>query len=91
MTFWTGLPSWLGGIASLFTSDGLLVMLAPKLSVKVGREAIQKHYEGIIAAGATNLSLEVKQVEARGSDAAWAAGTYSVLCGLVPEENFADH
>ena len=67
------------GIASLFTSDGLLVMLAPKLAVKPGRDAVQKHYEGIFAAGATNVSLEVQQVEARASDAAWAAGTYSVV------------
>jgi hypothetical protein len=30
------------GIASLFTSDGLLVMLAPQYAFKPGREAIQK-------------------------------------------------
>ena len=66
------------GIASLFTADGLLVMLAPKLAVKPGRDAVQKHYEGLFAAGATNITLVVQQVEARGSDAAWAAGTYSV-------------
>ena len=66
------------GIASLFASDGVLVMLAPKLAVKPGREAIQKHYETIIAAGASNLTMEVQQVEIRGTDAAWAAGTYTV-------------
>jgi hypothetical protein len=32
------------GAASLFTSDALMVMLAPKLAVKSGREAIQKHW-----------------------------------------------
>jgi uncharacterized protein (TIGR02246 family) len=66
------------GIASLFTADGLLVMLSPKLAVKPGRDAVQKHYEGLFAAGATNITFKVQQVEARGSDAAWAAGTYSV-------------
>ena len=33
------------GIASLFTSDGLLVMLAPQFAFKPGRDAIQKHYK----------------------------------------------
>ena len=37
-------------IASLFTSDGLLVMLAPQFAFKPGRDAIQKHYQGIIDA-----------------------------------------
>jgi hypothetical protein len=32
------------GIASLFTSDGLLVMLALQYAFKPGRDAIQKHY-----------------------------------------------
>ena len=41
------------GIASLFTSDGLLVMLAPQFAFKPGRDAIQKHYQGIIDAGAS--------------------------------------
>jgi uncharacterized protein (TIGR02246 family) len=67
------------GIASLFTSDGVMVMLAPKLAVKPGPDAIQKHYESIFAASATNITLEVQQVEARGSDAAWAAGSYAVI------------
>jgi ketosteroid isomerase-like protein len=43
------------GIASLFTSDGLLVMLAPQFAFKPGRDAIQKHYQGIIDAGATSI------------------------------------
>ena len=32
------------GIASLFTSDALLVTLAPQFAFKPGRDAIQKHY-----------------------------------------------
>ena len=44
------------GIASLFTSDGLLVMLAPQFAFKPGRDAIQKHYQGIIDAGATSIT-----------------------------------
>ena len=66
------------GIASLFTSDGLLVMLAPQFAFKPGRDAIQKHYQGIIDAGATNITLELKNLELRGNDGVWAAGTYSV-------------
>jgi uncharacterized protein (TIGR02246 family) len=66
------------GIASLFTSDGLLVMLAPQFAFKPGREAIQKHYQGIIDAGAANITLELKNLELRGNDGVWAAGNYSV-------------
>ena len=66
------------GIASLFTSDGLLVMLAPQFAFKPGRDAIQKHYQGIIDAGATSVTLELKNLELRGNDGVWAAGTYSV-------------
>jgi uncharacterized protein (TIGR02246 family) len=66
------------GIASLFTSDGLLVMLAPQFAFKPGREAIQKHYQGIIDAGATSITLEIKNLELRGNDGVWVAGNYSV-------------
>jgi uncharacterized protein (TIGR02246 family) len=66
------------GIASLFTSDGLLVMLAPQFAFKPGRDAIQKHYQGIIEAGATSITLELKNMELRGNDGVWAAGNYSV-------------
>src|SRR6202162_4956019 len=66
------------GIASLFTSDGLLVMLAPQFAFKPGRDAIQKHYQGIIDAGATGIMLELKNMELRGDDGVWAAGNYSV-------------
>jgi uncharacterized protein (TIGR02246 family) len=66
------------GIASLFTSDGLLVMLAPQFAFKPGRDAIQKHYQGMIDAGATSITLELKNLELRGNDGVWAAGTYSV-------------
>ena len=66
------------GIASLFTSDGLLVMLAPQFAFKPGRDAIQKHYQGIIDAGATSINPELKNMELRGNDGVWAAGNYSV-------------
>jgi len=66
------------GKASLFTSDGLLVMLAPQFAFKPGREAIQKHYQGIIDAGAANITLELKNLELRGNDGVWAAGNSSV-------------
>ena len=48
------------GIASLFTSDGLLMMLAPEFAFRPGRDAILKHYQGIIDAGASNITLELK-------------------------------
>src|SRR5262249_48314354 len=66
------------GIASLFTSDGLLVMLAPQFAFKPGRDAIQKHYQGIIDAGASSITLELKNMELRGNDGVWAAGDYTV-------------
>ena len=66
------------GIASLFTSDGLLVMLAPQFGFKPGRDAIQKHYQAIIDAGTTSITLELKNLELRGNDGVWVAGTYSV-------------
>jgi uncharacterized protein (TIGR02246 family) len=66
------------GIAALFTSDGLLVMLAPQFAFKPGRDAIQKHYQGVIDAGASNITLELKNMELRGNDGVWAAGNYSV-------------
>src|SRR6476660_10626365 len=64
------------GIASLFTSDGLLVTLAPQFAFKPGRDAIQKHYQGIIEAGATGITLELKNMELRSNDGVWAAGFY---------------
>jgi ketosteroid isomerase-like protein len=67
------------GIASLFISDALLVMLAPQFAFKPGRDAIQKHYQGIIDAGVTGITLELKNMELRGNDGVWAAGNYSVM------------
>jgi uncharacterized protein (TIGR02246 family) len=67
------------GIASLFTSDGLLVMLAPQFAFKPGRDAIQKHYQGIIDAGASSITLELKNLELRGNDGVWVAGNYSII------------
>jgi uncharacterized protein (TIGR02246 family) len=66
------------GIASLFASDGLLVMLAPQFAFNPGRDAIQRHYQGIIDAGATSITLELKNLELRGNDGVWAAGNFSV-------------
>jgi uncharacterized protein (TIGR02246 family) len=66
------------GIAALFTSDGLLVMLAPQFAFRPGRDAIQKHYQGVIEAGATSITLELKNMELRDNDGVWAAGNYSI-------------
>ena len=65
------------GIASLFTSDGLLVMLAPQFAFNPGRDAIQKLYQSIIDGGATRITMELKNMELRGNDGVWAAGSYS--------------
>ena len=53
-------------------------MLAPKLSVMPGREAIQRHVQNLLDAGVTDLIMEAQQIEPRGNDAAWAAGIYSI-------------
>ena len=37
-----------------------------------------KHYQGIIDAGATSITLELKNLELRGNDSIWAAGNYSI-------------
>ena len=66
------------GCAALYTSDAFLVFLQPKLAAKQGHEAIQKHYQTVIDAGATNMTSEVEYVEMRGNDVAWAAGPYSI-------------
>jgi uncharacterized protein (TIGR02246 family) len=66
------------GIASLFTSDGLLVMLAPQYEFNPGRDAILKHYQANIDAGATSITLELKNLELRSNDSIWAAGNYSI-------------
>jgi ketosteroid isomerase-like protein len=53
-------------------------MLAPQFAFKPGRDAIQKHYQGIIDAGVTGITLELKNTELRGNDGVRAAGYYSV-------------
>jgi len=40
-------------------------MLAPQFAFNPGREAMQKHYQGIIDAGASNISRELKNLELR--------------------------
>jgi ketosteroid isomerase-like protein len=60
------------GIASLFASDALLVILAPEYAFKPGHDAIQKHYQEIIDTGAH------KNLELRAKDSVWAAGNYSI-------------
>jgi ketosteroid isomerase-like protein len=54
-------------------------MLAPQFTFKPGHDAIQKHYQGIIDAGATSIVLEIRNMELRGNDGVWAAGNYSVV------------
>ena len=66
------------GIASLFTPDGLLVMLAPQFAFKPGRDAVQKHYQSIIDAGATSITLELKNLVPRGER--WLMGRGNLFC-----------
>jgi uncharacterized protein (TIGR02246 family) len=66
------------GCTSHYTADALLVVLQPKLAVKQGHEAIQKHYQTIIDAGATNMTSKVEYLEMRGNDVVWAAAPYTV-------------
>ena len=54
------------------------MVLAPQFAFKPGRDAILKHYQGIIDAGAASITLELKNLELRGSDGVWTAGNYSV-------------
>jgi hypothetical protein len=54
-------------------------LLAPQFAFKPGRDAIQKHYQGIIDAGASNITLELKNLELRGIDGVWTAGNYSII------------
>jgi ketosteroid isomerase-like protein len=52
---------------------------APQLAFKPGRDAIQKHYQSIIDAGASSITLELKIMELRGNDRVWSAGNYSII------------
>ena len=47
-------------------ADAIVVMLAPKLAVKLGREAIQKHVQCLIDAGVININFvtQLKQFPA---------------------------
>jgi uncharacterized protein (TIGR02246 family) len=66
------------GTAALFKSDGLLVMLAPQFAFNPGRDAIQKHYQGVIDTGASKIALELKNLELRDNEGVWAAGNCSI-------------
>jgi hypothetical protein len=56
----------------------IFVFGVTQFAFKPGRDAIQTHYQSIIDAGATSITLELKNLELRGNDGVWAAGTYSV-------------
>ena len=51
--------------------------LASQFAFKPGRDAIQKHYQGIIDAGATSVTLELKNLELSGNDGVWAGNLLS--------------
>jgi ketosteroid isomerase-like protein len=67
------------GIAAEFTADVIYVELLPRLEVMHGKAEIQKHYQQLIDAGATNLDLKITQVELSGIDTGLMAGDYTVV------------
>jgi uncharacterized protein (TIGR02246 family) len=68
-----------GGIAAEFTEDATFVELLPKLEVMHGKAEIQKHYQQLFDAGATNFSQKITQVELNGNDTGVMAGDYTVF------------
>ena len=68
-----------GGIAAEFTEDATFVELLPRLEVMHGKAEIQKHYQQLFDAGATNFSLKITQVELNGNDTGVMAGDYTVF------------
>jgi uncharacterized protein (TIGR02246 family) len=68
-----------GGIAAEFTTDATFVELLPRLEVMHGKAEIQKHYQQLFDAGATNFSLKITQVELNGNDTGVMAGDYTVF------------
>ena len=67
------------GIAAEFTADAIFVELLPRLEVMHGRAEIQKHYQQLFDAGATDFDLKITRVELDGNQAGVIAGNYSVL------------
>jgi uncharacterized protein (TIGR02246 family) len=67
------------GIAAEFTADAIFVELLPTLKVMHGKSEIQKHYQQLFDAGATNFALKITQVELNGNDTGVLAGDYTVV------------
>ena len=68
-----------GGIAAEFTEDATFAELLPRLEVMHGKAEIQKHYQQLFDAGATNFSQKITQVELNGNDTGVMAGDYTVV------------
>ena len=67
------------GIAAEFTADVIYVELLPRLEVMHGKPEVQKHYQQLIDAGATNFALKITQVEPTGNDSGLMVGDYTVV------------
>jgi ketosteroid isomerase-like protein len=67
------------GIAAEFTADVIYVELLPRLEVMHGKEEIQKHYQQLMDAGATDFALTITHVEPTGNDSGLMAGDYTVV------------
>jgi uncharacterized protein (TIGR02246 family) len=69
-------------IAGLFTDDAMV--LPPNGESVIGRPAIEKLFQALVAAGIKEITLTAKEVESHG-DAATEIGVYSVKDGTGKE------
>jgi ketosteroid isomerase-like protein len=67
------------GIAAEFTADVIYAELLARLEVMHATAEIQKHYQQLIDAGATNSALTITQVEPTGNNSGVMAGDYTVV------------
>lgn len=67
------------GIAAQFTEDAVFVELLPRLTVVHGKIGIQKHYQQLFDAGATNFSQKITEADPNGNATGVITGDYSVV------------
>jgi len=66
-----------GQAADHYSRDVVFSLLAPTQTVVVGREAMQKRWEGILKAGTvTEYSSEPKEVHLIGDGEGWSTGSF---------------
>ena len=67
-----------GGIAALFTRDGVLLSQAPPKPFKIGTQEIEQTYRNVFATGANHIEIRVEQIVPLGRDAVIALSEYHV-------------